>query len=294
MVNLSKLFIFLLLGMLLSQLSAVNILAKIAPDNEISIPNTNSIYSDALKEKYSNIFFNIQKIYSEEVANYDASLVFKFDWENPKVNAFANRSWNDWNITVYGGLVRHPLMTESAFALVTCHELGHHIGGAPKKELLYASSESQADYWANQSCLRKYFKTYFSAEQILEMTNRIHLPATLRKCENVYSNEIEKSLCVILVNAGLEISNFLNSLRKVPKEISLKTPDLKRVVRTNVDYAPIQCRLDTFTEAALCPMTIENNIDQRDEVSSGCMEQNGWFNGYRPSCWYKPFSVIPH
>ena len=35
---------------------------------------------------------------------------------------------------MFGGLAGHETITTDAFALVACHELGHHIGGAQRKQ----------------------------------------------------------------------------------------------------------------------------------------------------------------
>jgi len=47
------------------------------------------------------------------------------------VNAYASVDKQGQQfIHMFGGLARHPLMTEDAFLLVACHEFGHHYGGA--------------------------------------------------------------------------------------------------------------------------------------------------------------------
>ena len=45
-----------------------------------------------------------------------------------------------------------------------CHEVGHHLGGAPFMPKYYedyylfrGSSEGQADYYATSNCLKKWF-----------------------------------------------------------------------------------------------------------------------------------------
>jgi Zn-dependent protease with chaperone function len=54
---------------------------------------------------------------------------------------------------MFGGLARDPLVTKDGFSAVICHEIGHHIAGAPRKGFSWASNEGQADYFATTKCL---------------------------------------------------------------------------------------------------------------------------------------------
>ena len=55
---------------------------------------------------------------------------------------------------MFGGLARHKLVTPDGFALVACHEMGHHLGGAPRRGG-WASNEGQSDYYATTKCARR-------------------------------------------------------------------------------------------------------------------------------------------
>lgn len=40
-----------------------------------------------------------------------------------------------------------------------CHELGHHLGGAPfKPDISWMSTEGQADYFSGSTCLKKIWR----------------------------------------------------------------------------------------------------------------------------------------
>ena len=45
-------------------------------------------------------------------------------------------------------------MTPDGFALVLCHELGHHLAGNPRVQA-WAANEGQSDYFSTQSCARE-------------------------------------------------------------------------------------------------------------------------------------------
>src|SRR5690606_9857066 len=84
-------------------------------------------------------------------------LIINRDWSNGTVNAYAQQFFGRWMVTFPGGLPRHPAVTAGGFALVACHEVGHHIGGFPVNFFPRMSIEGQADYFANTKCLRNIF-----------------------------------------------------------------------------------------------------------------------------------------
>ena len=88
-----------------------------------------------IKTKNNLLFILINHMKSNErKAEYDHLKIEK-KWSSATVTAGTYRDIRNkqWIINLYGGLARHPLITEDAYALVICHEIGHHIGGAPKK-----------------------------------------------------------------------------------------------------------------------------------------------------------------
>lgn len=54
-------------------------------------------------------------------------------WEDSRVNAGTLGNGIEVIIYLYGGFPRHPEITADGYALVLCHELGHHLGGLPEK-----------------------------------------------------------------------------------------------------------------------------------------------------------------
>lgn len=115
--------------------------------------------SGMTQKQFNEVLDLVQKIYAPEVAAHGGELRIERLWEDATVNASASRAGGLWLLHMYGGLARHPAMTQDGFALVACHEMGHHVGGAPKGGWLmrWASKEGQSDYYANLKCLRRVF-----------------------------------------------------------------------------------------------------------------------------------------
>ena len=134
----------------------------ILPENNLNIPVGLKFVGGGITEaQFNRVIDRISKLYTPVVSRLGGTLSIKRNWNDGTVNAYASRSGKTWNVAMFGGLARHETVTEDGFALVVCHELGHHIGGAPKKVSYYsnswASNEGQADYFANLKCLRKTF-----------------------------------------------------------------------------------------------------------------------------------------
>ena len=107
----------------------------IVEDNNLWIaPNAKSV--GAIDEiEFNKVIDKVVKIYEPIIAAEGATLDVSRNWEDGTVNAYASRSGDTWQIHMFGGLARHETITSDGFALVVCHEIGHHIGGAPKKTL---------------------------------------------------------------------------------------------------------------------------------------------------------------
>src|SRR5690606_11499441 len=131
------------------------------PENEMNIPVGLKTNGGLSEEQFNAVIDKIEAIYTPIVREMGGRLKINRKWENGTVNANATRL-GGWIVNMYGWLARHETITEDGFALVLCHEIGHHLGGAPKVAGLlglnrWASNEGQADYYATLKCLRRAF-----------------------------------------------------------------------------------------------------------------------------------------
>jgi hypothetical protein len=248
------------------------------PENNLSLPITDK--NEGLsQEQYHRVIDKVASVYRPVVADYGGRLMINRKWESPTVNAGTHRLNNLWQINLYGGMARHKDMTEDAFALVICHEIGHHIGGAPKKIISarrhWASTEGQSDYWATLKCLRRVFEKEDNENSISQ--SEIQL-AVEENCKT--------ALCKRISLASHAISKINAQLRRAP-DPDFATPDLTRVMRTDDQHPVAQCRLDTLFQGALCPLDWKKTVSQSYEGPGTCHPKEGYRSGIRPLCWYR-------
>jgi hypothetical protein len=258
------------------------------PPNKLYLPVS---HNSGLSElQYENVIKKVEKIYSPIAKEHGAILKLDRKWESGTVNAGTYRDERDthWHVSLYGGLARHLSMTEDGYALVLCHEIGHHIGGAPKKIInekpFWASTEGQSDYWATLKCLRRVFQSEDNALAI----RRHDVPSFVSKeCKNSFPEKKENSLCIRIAMAGRAVSKVSADSRVTPFP-EFSTPD-PAVVAQVFDKHPVpQCRLDSYFQGALCSKSFKVSVSQHDEVVGTCHPENGFEIGTRPLCWFRP------
>ena len=297
MKKLTTLSVLIFLGLGLNSAMACDLHGKtgIVPKNNLKIKvnhfNKFQKRTGLTELEFHQAIDKVTSVYKEIVASKGARLVVKKDWEDGTVNAFAKKDKDNWVITLYGGFARHEAITKDAISLLVCHELGHHMGGAPvKRNFLgfkqWATNEGQADYWANLKCLRR----VFSKEDNIKALSGKRIPSLVQdKCRDSFNNEQEAALCMRTAMAGKSISNVFSNLRQLEKEISFSTPSTKIVKRTSKKHPMPQCRLDTYFSASLCAESIDQEVsyeDQKAGVCSRLIQRNDL--GTRPLCWFKP------
>jgi hypothetical protein len=262
----------------------------IVEDNDLQIHvGAKSANKTMTEEVFNSVIDGIQTIYAPLIDEMGGKLQVVRKWEDATVNAYAQRSGNTYKVSMFGGLARHETITADGFALVLCHEIGHHIGGAPKKKsswsTSWASNEGQADYFATLKCLRKAWLADDNAAAVSAM----EVPAALKntcKAANETSQE-DYFLCVRGAMAGLSVSKLFSNLRRI-EDPQFITPDSTSVSRTNHSHPAPQCRLDTYYQGALCTVNHNDEVSQTDESTSVCYRKSGDTDGVRPLCWFKP------
>lgn len=260
----------------------------IVPENDLSIPVDAKNVSGISEQDFISVIQEAATIYAPVIARQGAQLKIRYNWASSQVNANAIPEGNLRVINLFGGLARHPQMTKDAYALVLCHELGHHLGGAPKKTergSTWASSEGQADYFATLKCLRRMF---LNDDNRAALRGQQFPKALLDSCKASWPSSSDFLICVRSGMAGLAAAKTFQAIVKADTPPAFHTPSRLVVAATNLnDYPDYQCRLDTFYQGALCQVDETVELSNADARQGTCHQLNGHRSGNRPSCWYK-------
>ncbi len=262
-------------------------IASILPENSQAIPISDK--KEGLTEaQYNQVIDKVESTYRSIVEKSGHKLTINRLWEDPRVNAGTTKKGKEWILNMYGGYARHSSVTEDAYALVMCHELGHHMGGNPKKifdsgNTGWPSVEGQADYFATLKCLRKIFRKDDNSAAIVEKEIP---PLVKEKCTTAFKEAWEVAICIRTTLAGLSVSAISADIRNTEMP-AIDTPD-STVVEETYEHHPIpQCRLDTYFQGSICSVSSSRPLGSEDEVTGTCHKVMGHKDGTRPNCWFK-------
>jgi len=261
------------------------------PENDLSIPIGSLEDKGISQDEFNAVIDTVEALYTDVVAARGGVLQIRRLWEDNTVNAYAQRSGNNYIISMFGGLARHSAITQDGFALVVCHELGHHIGGFPKKASWYgtwASNEGQSDYFANLKCLRQVFRSKEAQAFTRPVDIMGHEDTAAATCAQTFQGADEIALCVRNSMAGMSVMNLFKELRNETTDFKFDTPDPNVVSRTADAHPATQCRLDTYFHGSLCPKPVSEDVSADAPAPGTCVRADGHTWGVRPLCWYKP------
>ncbi len=264
----------------------------IPPRREVLDHNGNPLGGGITHAEFDGVITSVEKIYGPIVKAMGGNLVVNRNWDDGTVNAYADRDDGNWNLSMFGGLARHPETTIDGFLLVVCHELGHQIGGAPiiggSTSGEWAANEGQADYFATLKCARRVLQT----QPNLHALPALDAPDVVRiQCESSFKDVNQAALCIRTSMGGLALARLLANLGGVTTEDAMPfftKPDTSKVGQTDDQHPAAQCRLDTYYNGAICPVDYKLNTDKVDPTINTCSQEKGDKLGYRPRCWYAP------
>ncbi len=256
------------------------------PHNNLSFPeNTgNRVIGQPL---FNKIVDRIEEVYTPIFLAQGRTFLVERRWKDPLVNAIAREKDRVSSIHMYGGLARHPMITPDGFLMVACHEVGHHLGGAPfYSPKQWASSEGQSDYFATLKCM----KLVLADIDNVAVVSRMAVDPTARRyCASIYKDANEAAICIRSLMGGKALATVLGSLGGAAKP-DFMTPDRSQVDNTDVTHPAAQCRLDTYSAGALC--SVDNKFDPKDARVGTCDNWGVHARGQRPHCWFNPKDPI--
>lgn len=267
------------------------------PPNEMKIP-VGAVHQWAFsefatggltEEQFNAVIDRFDRLFREDVTKAGGNLKINRLWTDETVNASANQQGSTWNVNMYGGLARHPAITVEGFALVICHEGGHHLGGAPKIKDMWgsrswATNEGGADYYATLKCLRRFFAE--DDNEAIIARSQID-PLAKERCESEFTSRNDQLLCLRSSLAGNSVALLFMDLRKESTPPGFGTPDPKVVTKMFDAHPPTQCRMDTYFAGAVCRVDSTIPVSNNDYKEGSCVQGNDQY-GWRPRCWFAP------
>lgn len=241
--------------------------------------------------EFNQVMDRIERIYKNDMTTMGSTLHINRLWDDETVNASADLEGDVRVLNMYGGLARHPATTVEGMALVACHELGHHMGGAPRftngfmgMSGEWASNEGGADYFATLKCLKRFFAEDDNAAILQSKTLD---PDAQAACQKQYSSQQDQLICLRESLAGQSVANLFQSLTGSSVAPRFGTPDASQVQETFDMHPQVQCRLDTYLSGMLCANNVNEFMDGDDYHVSSCYTPRDAV-GVRPRCWFAP------
>jgi hypothetical protein len=129
---------------------------------------------------------------------------YRLVWESPHINAQAWRLGEARNVYLYGGLVRHPVITRTGLAVALAHETGHHLGGEPRDpDMTWMTWQGQADYWAAKTGMPAVFGDDAKRLTLRGASQIRNLERQLSKDSNEWTSDLSLATRLKIINAGL-------------------------------------------------------------------------------------------
>jgi hypothetical protein len=235
------------------------------------------------------IFQRFQAIFAQEISSHGGRLELN-EKEDMDFAAFAWRSpTGAFAVEMNKGVRYHKLITKDIYAMIACHEMGHHLGGLPlKKESAWAAVEGEADYFANLKCMRRYFEILPTMEQLA-----VPQPPDLTdRCRSSFQQDIEVRACIYSLHTARQLGAILYDLEGLRgAQPSFDVPDSTIALETLDMHPSTQCRLDTFRAGALCSVPWAENLSFNDRSEGACNPRRQPEQS-RPTCWFNDGAVV--
>lgn len=274
------------------------------PPNNLHLLDRVDRIENITEQRFNEIIDQVIGIWMPIAQAQGIRLVSQKNWTDSTVNAFASQSGKTWTVAMFGGLARRPEVTEDGFALVVCHELGHHFAGYSfYGNSDWASAEGQSDYFATDVCAKMIW-----GQQVEQNTRHLRLrnipPVVKESCSQAWPNNANaQGWCVRAAAGGQSLATLLSRLGNQP-DPQFETPDKTVVNVTFKKHPKGQCRLDTLFAGALCgkkfdlnvipgknhPQGQESAAAEVEAMKYSCFKSQGAQLGSRPACWFKPLN----
>ncbi len=271
--------------------------ADFLPPNDLHLEDGLLRDATVTQAVFNEVIAEAEAAYAPIVKALGATLKINRLWSDATVNANASQLGSTWTVNMYGGLARRPEVTRDGFALVLCHEIGHHLGGYPFSSS-WAANEGQSDYFATLACGRLLWGNQDAVNAEFE-ADLDAIPKAA--CDKAWTAQSDKNLCYRMMAGGKSLADLLAALGGT--KASWSTPAKNVVSSTNNAHPAGQCRLDTYAAGALCTKDWDVKVipakslgssrnsasGERASLEYTCNTSEGLTVGIRPTCWFKPY-----
>ncbi len=243
----------------------------------------------------AQILQEFERLYRSQTVALGFKFVLNIDEVSASESADAQRDTREGRVTVTRRLLQNPRMSDDGLRTILCHEIGHILGGAPRRNvppewdgptapdgLSFMSSEGQADYYATLVCFRQLVRGQ-NHKAVLTALGAGDTDSLLAdKCDRAHGNKTEDAL--ICRRAVRGAFNMLQMIKTFPIAIGAESGFIAGMTITDA-YPDRQCRLDTFMAGALCrtefvPTSASFDFDVASvNTCASDLAQ-------RPKCWY--------
>lgn len=230
---------------------------------------------------FNNVIDSFVAVYKPIVKQKGYNLVVSKKWSDETINSDTTVNGKNWLINAYGGLARYPSMDADTYLTVLLHEIGHHLGGYPANG--WASNEGESDYYATLKGFRIMLYSGYKPSEVFSVPESV-----IKACSLMFKSQEEINLCEKEAALGYNLANILNELSGASKPISFDLASGPKVTRTNDNHPEAQCRLHTYYNGALCPISYTEELSADSPIPGACAEEKGDKIGIRDRCWYKP------
>ena len=276
----------------------------VAPPNDFHRYDRVNRIANITEQRFNEIIDQAMGYWYPIAEKKGVTLTVEKKWSDPTVNAFASQSGKNWKVAMFGGLARRPEVTEDGFALVVCHELGHHFGGYSfYGKADWASAEGESDFFGTNACAKVIWAS--TTQENLKFLRLKNIPPKVAEgCATAWpNNKPAQAWCVRTSAGGFSLAHLLATLGGDPTP-SFDTPDKTVVPKTVVRHPRGQCRLDTYFAGALCTKPFDLNVIPAKGHPKGqdtpdaelearkysCFAADKFKLGTRPACWFKPLT----
>lgn len=240
-------------------------------------------HAQILNEQFDAIIDNVESAFGIN-ENQERILIHRFWDPNAQSDSairFPFLTRETPIITITGRIAKERTISEDAFAILVCHEFGHHLAKGPRIGLRnlenWSAAEGEADYWATSVCIKTYLRNQLNTPQRV-MSHSPHLldKSLETKCENNYVTPEAIAICYRTLDAIHSLADYFTDHNQSRIDFQSKAPPSSVLIRRfRLDNYRDQCRIETFLAGAFCQLRAESLFQCKNE------------DDMRPRCWFK-------